>query len=220
MRQKPTLTCAFVNLKPGTGKTTCSMFTSAALHQQRRTVLTVDADPGKSAQRWSDLVADSGDKLPWSMVGMPKASIHGDIVTVTDHGDWDTVVIDCPQMEDHERIVRGALEYADVWIMPLAPSPIELDRTVGVVDRMDMADRNRDRPAVRIALLNRTNRLQRSTKGPDAVCAEILDDRGFTVADQQINHSDARYRQCFGEYPQPDGTPFVEFARTLLGLAA
>jgi chromosome partitioning protein len=212
MKPKPALTCAFVNLKPGTGKTTCAMFTSSALHQLGRRVLTVDADPGMSALRWSDLASDIGEKLPWGMVGMPKASIHGDIVTVTQHGDWDTVVIDCPQMEDHERIVRGALEFADVWIMPLAPSPIELDRTVGVVDRMDQVDRNRDVPALRLALLNRTNRLARSAQGPDATCARILTERGFVVSPQQINHSDTRYRQSFGERPRAGKTPFEAFA--------
>lgn len=215
VRKKPALTCAFVNLKPGTGKTTSTMFTSAALSAKGRRVLTVDADPGASALRWSDLAAG----LPWGLVGMAKASLSTDIVTVTNHGDWDTVLIDCPQMEDHERIVKGALDYADIWVVPLAPSPIELDRMVGVADRMDAADARRDTRGRRLVLLNRTNRLQRSKTGPDAECAEILTERGFLVADVQVNHSDTRYRQSFGTVPDANGTPFGPFADLLIQVA-
>lgn len=209
------LTCAFVNMKPGTGKSTCTAYTSSAWHQLGRDVLNVDADPGASLLRWADIAGG----FPWAVMGYPKPTIRTNIVTVMEHGTYNAVGIDCPQMEDHEKIVRPVLEFADLWVVPLAPAGIELDRMVDVERHMDAADRFRDTPGQRIVLLNRTNRLARSKQGPDAVCAEILTERGFTVLGHQVPHSDSRYRQTFGTLPDCDGTPFVSIAETLVEMA-
>lgn len=211
------LTCAYVNLKPGTGKTTSTAYTGAAWHAAGHDVLTVDADPGASLLRWADLAGG----FPWTVMGYPRPTIRGNIVTVMERSSYDRVVIDCPQMEDHASIVRPVLEFADVWIVPLAPAGIELDRMIDVARHMDAADYHRDVYGLRVVLLNRTNRPSRSSAKrrrdipPDAECAEILTERGFIVLDQQIPHNDARYRQCFGALPELAGTPFGDVARAL-----
>lgn len=214
---KPALNCAFLNLKPGTGKTTTCTWLAATLHAMDLSVLHVDADKGASALSWADLAGG----FPWSLMGMPQATINRQIVTVTEHGQWDAVLADLPQMEDHERIVAPALEYFDTWVIPLAPAGIELDRMTNVWERLDAIDRRRDTPGRRVVLLNRTNRQQRSKGGPDAAYAEHLTEQGYTVLAHQVPHSDAKYRQTFGRLPKLDEqSPFWGIANELIGLAA
>lgn len=215
MTSRHALTCAFVNLKPGTGKTTSTAFCSSAWHQQGKAVLSVDADPGASLLRWSDLAGG----FPWAVVGYPKPTIRTTITSMLDHGTYDVVAVDCPQMEDHERIVRPVLELADLWVVPIAPSAIEIDRMVGVVDHMNAADRHRDQPGRRIVLLNRTTRPYRTKEAADAVTAQTLTGMGFTVLDQQIPQAE-RYRDQFDLVPEIIGTPFPDITRTLIELAA
>lgn len=203
------LTVCFVNLKPGTAKTTCSMFLSAALHARGLSVLQVDADPGASALAWSDMAGG----LPWSIIGLPKRTLARDIVTVTNRGAWDAVVIDTPQIEDHWLITREALKYCDDWVIPLAPSPIELDRTARVTQHLDMVETD----ARRWALLNRCNRRSATRTGPDTLTREALtEELGLTVLDDQVIHNDTLYRQTFGTVPPLDRTPFPGIATQLL----
>ncbi|MGH3866497.1 MAG: ParA family protein [Pseudonocardiaceae bacterium] len=51
------LSWAYVNLKPGVGKTTCAVFTCAALAERGFRPLLADCDPAASALRWSDLAS-------------------------------------------------------------------------------------------------------------------------------------------------------------------
>jgi chromosome partitioning protein len=206
------LSCVFVNLKPGTGKTTCSVYLSAALHAAGRRVLQVDADPGGSALRWSDLAGG----LPWSIVGLAKKTVYRDVTTLVARGDWDTVVIDSPQMEDHAAITHGAMTFCRRWIAPLAPAGIEVDRMAGVTDHMDQVDATLTVPGDRLVLLNRTNRRQPSATGPDAEVREIMAEQGFHVFAEQVNHNDSLYRQSFGTVPDPSGTPFASIAAELI----
>lgn len=46
---------AFVNLKPGVGKTTSAVWLAHALHESGLSPLLVDSDPASSALRWSEL---------------------------------------------------------------------------------------------------------------------------------------------------------------------
>lgn len=46
---------AFVNLKPGVGKTTSAVWLAHALHESGFSPLLVDSDPASSALRWSEL---------------------------------------------------------------------------------------------------------------------------------------------------------------------
>jgi hypothetical protein len=122
-------------------------------------------------------------------------------------------------MEDHEDIVSGAVEYT--WdqteghvVVPLAPRPIEMQRTAGVGKRLArLGDGDR------WALLNRTTRLQRSKdlKSPDAEAAEILRTAGYKVCAQQVPNSDVIYARTFGTWPLPlDRTPFPAIAKEII----
>ncbi|MFD1276874.1 AAA family ATPase [Streptomyces kaempferi] len=54
-----TLSYAFVNLKPGVGKTTSAVWLAHALHELGVSPLLVDSDPASSALRWSELAGAS-----------------------------------------------------------------------------------------------------------------------------------------------------------------
>lgn len=202
---------ALINSKPGTAKTTSAMFLSAALHAYGRRVLLVDADPGGSALRWVDLAGG----VPWSVAGLATKQIARQLDTMTARGDWDVVVIDAPQVEDHAAIARGALKWSDDWVVPVAPAGIELDRATAVIPMLDEIDGERPLPAGRWALLNRCNRRRPSKEGPDTQTRTILRERGFGVFGAQVQHADA-YRQAFGTVPDATDTPYAEIAEQLI----
>jgi chromosome partitioning protein len=184
----------FVNLKPGTAKTTSAVLLCSALHARDRRVLLVDADPGASALRWSDLAGG----FKFAIAGLAKRTVLRDLVTLVAQMDVDHVIIDTPQLEDHAAITHGAMTYADHWIVPLAPAGIEIDRMTGVTDHMDQVDATRQTPADRMVLLTRTNRPWSTRTGPDAEVRAVLTDRGYDVLTTQVPHHDGLYRQTFG----------------------
>lgn len=216
MSRPPRLTCAILNMKPGTAKTTTTMFLSAAWHAMKLSVLTIDADQGASALSWADFAGG----VPWAIAALPRTNLSTSIVTVTKGGSYDAVALDVPQMEDHERIAMEAMKYADLWVVPVAPAGIEIDRMMQTNKKMDLADSVRSVPGQRIVLLTRTNKPARTQEGPDATFAGVLADQGWTVLDEQIPHQDSRYRQTFGTVPDPNDGPYRAVAERLWEMAA
>lgn len=186
---------AFVNLKPGTGKTTTSVLVSYALHQRGRNVLLVDADPGESASRWGELAGG----FPFASVTLHKRTLLRDLRALVQRmGEGTDVVIDAPQLEDHAAIAQGALAFADTWVVPLAPVGIEVDRMASVSEHFEQVQAVRDEPADPVVLFNRTNRAFPTRTGPDADARQALESLDYTVLRSMLPHSDARFRQTFG----------------------
>ncbi|MFF4291372.1 hypothetical protein ACFY0R_39690 [Streptomyces sp. NPDC001633] len=186
---------AFVNLKPGTGKSTSSVFFATALHEAGDDPLLVDADKGKTSVRWDELAAGLG----FPVVSKPSRNLHTTLPDMARrHG---SLVCDVPQVEDHAAIARSALRFCDTWILPLAPSGPEVDRMLAddVLEEF-LADTQglRRSPADVVVLLNRTNTTRATKTGPDAEVREVLTERGFHVLSTQVPHVDAVYRQTFG----------------------
>jgi chromosome partitioning protein len=203
---------ALLNMKPGTAKTTSSVFLAAALHEMGERVLLVDSDPALQSLGWGDKAGG----FPFRAVGFPVATIRHQIVTVTEDSGITAVVIDTPQMEDHADIVEGAVRY--VWdqggkvILTVAAKPIELQRAALVKRKLDHIGTGE-----RWALLNRTNRARRSKTGPDAETAEALS-ADYRVLTEQVPYVDGLYSQTFGEWPLPlDLTPYPAMAKELIG---
>lgn len=111
---------AVTNLKGGTGKTTSSVFLAAALQRRGERTLLVDADPQGSALAWSALV----EAWPVATVALPQPVLHRQLPQLC--AGYDHVVVDCPPAD--EAIVRSALLVADVVLLPMAPSMMDLDR--------------------------------------------------------------------------------------------
>jgi chromosome partitioning protein len=111
---------AVLNLKGGTGKTTSSVFLAAGFTRAGARTLLVDADPQGSALAWSGLVED----WPIPTLALPQPVLHRQLPQLG--RDYEHVVVDCPPA--HEAIVRSALLVADLVVMPMAPSMMDLDR--------------------------------------------------------------------------------------------
>ena len=190
------LSIALVNLKPGTGKTTSAVWLAHVFAEAGRTVLLVDADPSGSALEWSDLAAMNPGTppqaaFPFRIVALPSRSMHRRLheIALTD----DVVIIDAPQLEDHEGIARSAMRYADEILIPCAPSPIEINRTTPVRDEITEVEELRDRPGRSAVLLNRCIARANSTANARAA----LEGLGYDVLRTAAPRLEV-YAQSFG----------------------
>lgn len=143
------LRIAFVQLKPGTGKTTSAVWLAYALHRRGLSVALADADPGASAMEWSDQAGG----FPFKVAGLSMKDFHR---RADDFAQGvDVVIGDIPQIEDHRAVARSAMRWADVRVIPVAPTGIELDRMAPINDELEeMADLFRANSTSRV-LLNR-----------------------------------------------------------------
>jgi len=121
---------AVVNQKGGSGKTTVSMQLAGALVRRGNKVLVVDADPQGTATRWAASALDE-TPFPASVVGLSAASakVHREVKKFID--DYNYIIIDCPPAADSP-VPQSALLIADLALVPLIPSPLDMWAAVGI----------------------------------------------------------------------------------------
>jgi len=121
---------AVCNQKGGSGKTTLSMQLAGSLARRRQKVLVVDADPQGTATRWA-ATADDERPFPASVVGLSAATtkVHREVKKFV--GDYDFIIIDCPPAADSP-VPQSALLIADLALVPLIPSPLDMWAAVGI----------------------------------------------------------------------------------------
>jgi len=152
----PVVRIAVAALKGGTGKTSTAVGLAETLAATGQQVVLVDTDPQGSAMRWSSAAAEDGKGgLRAVVVAIPTADLARRLPTVT--ATADAVVLDTPP--GHVATVRAAITAAQVVVVPMAPTLLDLDR---VSATLDLA-RDANRPAV--ILLNRTRARTRSLAG-------------------------------------------------------
>ncbi len=121
---------AVVNQKGGAGKTTLSMQLAGSLGQMGHKVLVIDADPQATATRWAASAPDE-QPFPASVSGLSAAGakVHREAKKFVD--DFEYLVIDCPPAADSP-VPQSALLIADLALVPVIPSPLDLWASVGI----------------------------------------------------------------------------------------
>lgn len=121
------------NQKGGVGKTTLSMSLATFWHRQERgSVTLIDADPQRSSERWRARGA----------LGLGKEELPP-VVTCTEGTEIEEacrrqkgrVVIDTPPSLTSQNAVASAIQAADLVVLPIRPSILDLD-SLGDVRRL------------------------------------------------------------------------------------
>jgi chromosome partitioning protein len=143
-------TIALVSNKGGAGKTTLSMNLAAGLGRREPCVL-LDADP-------------QGSSLQWAIIAeRPEGSVlsaHEDLAGRLDaqRGDYPFQLIDCPP-SIHAPQTRTALGLADIALIPVQPSPVDLWATAHIAQVVEEV--RASNPALRAYLV--VNQLEART---------------------------------------------------------
>ena len=126
----PAKIIAVANQKGGSGKTTVSMQLAGTIARRGNKVLVVDADPQGTATRWAASAEDERP-FPASVVGLSAASakVHREVKKFID--DYNYIIIDCPPAADSP-VPQSALLIADLVLVPLIPSPLDMWAAVGI----------------------------------------------------------------------------------------
>jgi chromosome partitioning protein len=110
---------SILNQKGGVGKTTLSINLAAAYALDGTEVLLVDADSQGSALDWA---AAREDKSLFTVVGLPRPTIHKDIERLS--ADFEIIIIDGPPRVSD--VARSAILAADRVLIPIQPSPYDI----------------------------------------------------------------------------------------------
>jgi chromosome partitioning protein len=184
---------AVANQKGGSGKTTVSMQLAGSLARRGNRVLVVDADPQGTATRWA-ATAEDDNPFPASVVGLSAASskVHREVKKFIE--DFQFIIIDCPPAADSP-VPQSALLIADVVLVPVIPSPLDMWAAVGIKQVIfNMSEINETLQA-RLVL----NQCQpRTTLTQETL--EILPEFGIALAQTALHHRQV-YRQAavFGQ---------------------
>jgi len=115
---------AVVGNKGGAGKTTLSVNLAAGLTRQAN-IAVVDADPQGSALHWH-AIADHERGLPVYEASSQLANQASELLN-----DFEYVIIDCPPSV-HAPQTSAALQFGDLALIPVQPSPVDLWATVHI----------------------------------------------------------------------------------------
>ncbi len=191
---------AVCNQKGGSGKTTLSMQLAGTLARKKNKVLVVDADPQGTATRWA-ASADDENPFPASVIGLSAASekVHREVKKFV--GDYDFIVIDCPPAADSP-VPQSALLIADLALVPIIPSPLDLWASVGIRQVIENVSDINETLTARLVV----NQCQPKTNlAKDTL--EVLPEFGIPVCKNYLRQRTA-YRQSavFGQTVQDFGS--------------
>ncbi len=171
-----TAVIAVLNQKGGSGKTTLALHLAAAMAERHR-VLLVDADPQGSALDWTQ---QRESAPPFATLALPRPTLHRDLPAVA--SDYDRVFIDGPPQSG--ALARSAATVADLVLVPVQPSPLDLWAAHDMLEILEEADAVRDQP-LRVRLV--INRLFPRTRLGREI-RTILDELGVAALPTAIRN--------------------------------
>jgi chromosome partitioning protein len=117
----------FCTSKGGAGKTTLALNIAATLSGK---VLLLDADPQQSAVKWAD-AAPEESPLPMAVMGYTGDKIHREIKKVME--EYQYIIVDTPPSAlAVSTVTRSVLLAADLAIIPVIPSPLDIWKAVRI----------------------------------------------------------------------------------------
>lgn len=125
---------AVVSNKGGVGKTTLSMNIAYAFSQLASTAV-LDADPQQSSTHWVRVGKLSGFELPQVVPLEGRSLVEEARKLESEH---EHLILDCPPSIEAEQ-TREALTIADVALVPVQPSPVDLWATVHIATKVKEA---------------------------------------------------------------------------------
>lgn len=131
---------AVVNQKGGAGKTTLAMLLAGSLADAGHNVLVADADPQNTALHWAGM----GEGYPAAVedVSGEEGKLHKALRKRRD--DFEFIVIDSPPAAAAP-VTQSALRIADLALVPVIPSPLDLWASVRIREAIgDARDKNPD----------------------------------------------------------------------------
>lgn len=150
---------ALAGNKGGAGKTTLCVNLTAGLARQRKSgkpVVLIDADPQQSSSHWLAIADHAGADAGFRVVD------GSDDLAVAIDSQRDSVrhlVIDCPPSARSDQTI-AALQRADLVLIPVLPSPLDLWATVAIEEQIEAA--RETNPGLRAMLV--INQLEPRTK--------------------------------------------------------
>jgi len=167
---------AVLNPKGGSGKTTLAIHLASALQQSERTLL-VDSDIQGSSRDWG---AVRPQPSPLAVIGLDRPSLDRDIQAFGDDYAW--IVID--GAAKLEKMMASAIKAADLVLIPVQPSPLDLWACAPLVDVIQARQVATDgRPSAAFVL----NGVKKGTKIARE-CGRPLGEFGLPVLRGAIHH--------------------------------
>lgn len=122
---KRTIIIAAINLKGGSTKTSTILNLGGVMHESGHKPLLIDSDPQQSATRWAQ---QGGTSFPYSVVpldiGRNIKKLKENLDQLIDNHKADTILFDTPPQLEEEALLAALL--ADIVIIPISPSPLDL----------------------------------------------------------------------------------------------
>lgn len=130
------------NQKGGCGKTTLTINIALGLQKDNKKILIIDGDPQSSATKWAKNASDTCP-FPCAITSLAVAQEKAHKTIEKFMPDYDYIVIDCPPAVD-TGFNKSTLLVADLAIIPVITSPLDMYATVSIKSLIDDVQETRE----------------------------------------------------------------------------